>query len=274
MNDFKMKKNGKKNKNKEIKKRIGKDFEGFCIIQDLQLEKEKNLFIKEWCNKKIKYCYFKGHNWKITSALKAIQKTIEWRKKINIQKITMDTIEPFMKGFDDFPMMYHHGFDASNRPIIWVHLANSRSFLTFPDKNNDNKFNFTIWFVESVRKAMKDKVTSAILIFDMKGFDLKLLFLMNGIIKKFKTFPDHNPEFLYKAYIVNAGPFFSAIFALFDLFLNARTKKKFENFKNLNDLKKVVPSQYLLEQYGGNDSFKYSFCQHFESWKSQQLTSF
>ena len=265
--NIQMNKDEKEDINEEKRKIRKEKFNGFCTIQNLQLESEKNLFIKEWCNKKIKYCYFKGYNWKVQNALKAIKNTIEWRKKIKIHEITMDKIEPFMKKFDNNPMMYHHGFDRSGRPIIWVHLVNSKPFLQAEDKNNNDKFNFTLWFFESVRKVMPKHVISSIIIIDMKGFDLGFSLLMGGIISRLKSFPDHNPEFLYKAYVVNAGSFFTVLFKLFDLFLSSRTNLKFKHFQNFNDLKKVIPEKYLLKQFGGKDTFKYSFCKNYKYWK-------
>ena len=174
-----------------------------------------------------------------------------------------------MKKFEKHPMMYSHGFDKENRPIIWIHLGSSKPFLRAVDKNNNNKFNFIVWMIDSVQKKMPIGV-SAVIVFDMDGFDLEFPFLMTGIVNKFKCFPDHYPEFLHKAYIINAGSFFNILFGVFDLFLPPSTKAKFQNIQDFKKLKKFIPEKYLLTKYGGKDVFQYSFCKQFEDWKLKQ----
>jgi len=114
-----------------------------------------------------------------------------------------------------------------------------------------------IYMMELGRKLLRPPCETSSVVFDLEGIgfrnlDLKFTAFFISMLEK------NYPESLGVAYVMNAPWIFWSTWPVIKALLPPNTSHKIK-FLNKEQLINFIPKESLLQQYGGNDLFKWQF---------------
>jgi len=127
------------------------------------------------------------------------------------------------------------GFDKEGFPVFIMPTGKlDMTGLTLSAKRHDIVM-YNVYQVEQCYRVLQEqsekvgqRIDQVIMISDMDGFTLKLLFShgMDVLLKALQVVEDNYPETLKKCYVINASSIFPLVFNMCKPFLSEETKKK------------------------------------------------
>eukprot|EP01117_Protostelium_nocturnum_P001409 TRINITY_DN11712_c0_g1_i1.p1 TRINITY_DN11712_c0_g1~~TRINITY_DN11712_c0_g1_i1.p1 ORF type:complete len:272 (+),score=84.14 TRINITY_DN11712_c0_g1_i1:141-956(+) len=188
--------------------------------------------------------FLRARNFNHDVSFKMFCSFIQWRKDfqgIGVDNVTKDTcIDEIRKG-----KTYAFGNDINGRPILWLKakLHSKR------ESESEELQRLAVYTIESLNELLRPPQETVTMIIDLKGFSMDN---MDMNIAKFLTTltSDYYPESLGQALILDAPWLFYATWKVISLWLDAKTASKIK-FGTPADVAKLVPEEYLPEEYGG-----------------------
>eukprot|EP00761_Pharyngomonas_kirbyi_P012253 gb/GECH01012280.1/.p1 GENE.gb/GECH01012280.1/~~gb/GECH01012280.1/.p1 ORF type:complete len:269 (+),score=68.11 gb/GECH01012280.1/:1-807(+) len=217
-------------------------------VSKLELDEDQRYFLNELTY----YRYLKGLNWNVPKAKEQLQETLQWRKEKRPQDYSITDLSEVAK-------MGHFicfGKDKEHRPIIYVRLGNDTMENT--EENSQLKIKYVIYVMEQLIPLMEENVYDITWIIDAKNASLSMK-AIKATINQFVEVGNHYTERLAFALVVNAHWSLSWMWSAIKPFLEASTAKKYKFIKNQQELLDYVDESQLLDDYGGQARYEFSY---------------
>lgn len=207
--------------------------------------------------------FLRARKWNTAKALVQLGHTLHWRGRVShIDQVLERGEEFYIKkeknaGFaEQFTSgkVCLHGHDKHNRPIVNVTVCKHD-----PKAQTDEEMElFTIYLIETVRLALTNEVSTAVVVFNLEGFGLSN---MDYHVVKFLLgcFEQYYPECLGILFIHKAPWVFSGIWSIIKGWIDPVVASKIQFTKKSSDLLKAIDSNQLLDYLGGTSPYKYKY---------------
>jgi len=146
------------------------------------------------------------------------------------------------------------GTDNEGRPITYVNVKAHKK----DEQTLEVLQRFTVYVMETVRLMIQSPVETGCLIFNMEGFSLANMDLQY-VKFMIQCFEAYYPESLGILLIHKAPWVFAQVWKIITPLLDPVVASKIHFTKTEQDLKDFIPQEYLIEELGGTDKWKYSY---------------
>ncbi|KAH8738683.1 Pdr17p-like Sec14 domain containing protein [Cryptosporidium ryanae] len=225
---------------------------GKIIKTRLLLKGPLTPYEKDWCSDACLLRYLRGYNLKVIKSFEALVKTIHFRRKYAPQFINPRSIS---KG-NGVEGLIRYGLDKEGNPCIFMRAK-------YSDSNIDVSLVLNSLLYSMERACLySDQVLNGSnkinLIVDFTGYKSNQQPPVSLSLKFAKAMVDHYPERLHRAFIINPGWFFKAVWGLISPCIPGNTAEKFVLIdpesggkESFSALRSCVPDKYLDKEWGG-----------------------
>jgi hypothetical protein len=193
------------------------------------------------CTEEAKLRWLRARKFDVEKSCDMYQKFIEWRAEKNIDKLSLKDFNQAIKT----TAVSFMGEDKQGRCAIVIFPA--RHVPGTVDCNElENLLAFTIEIACDLLKS-SDRFT---ILFDYEGWGLSCV--DSNVDKVIMHVGQNNyPERLGEALLIRPPWYFSTVWSIVKVFLDEKTKSKFQFVKCYDELKERFAPENLLEKYGG-----------------------
>mmetsp|Transcript_76875 Transcript_76875/g.89316 ORF Transcript_76875/g.89316 Transcript_76875/m.89316 type:complete len:353 (-) Transcript_76875:182-1240(-) len=182
---------------------------------------------------------------KLQPALLMWKNWVEWREKFGPHRITpQECANEF-----NIRKTFWHGEDKKRHPLVHVKILR-----TDPDADPKEVVKFGIYNIEKgIKEAEKRGQNEIVVIVDMKGFSRKLMAnkVTNTMKELLTLIQSYYPERLHKLYLVNTTWLFKLLYTILKPFIDTKTRNKLSFPSHLEELKKDITADNLLQDLQG-----------------------
>ncbi|EGG21683.1 cellular retinaldehyde-binding/triple function domain-containing protein [Cavenderia fasciculata] len=198
----------------------------------------------------LRFC--RARKWVVKDAYEMLNNALVFRgsfQNVGVENIKEDSIENELKSGKSF----FHGTDKEGRPVCIVRTRKHDG----TNRDIDEAQRYCVYVMESGKQMLKPGIETCTLIFDMSSFSTKN---MDYPLVKFMVdmFQKYYPESLAKCLILNAPWIFMGFWHIIKHWLDPYTVSKV-NFVKTKQLADFIPTENLLQSYGGSSQFKYTY---------------
>ncbi|KAF7458532.1 CRAL/TRIO domain-containing protein [Cryptosporidium felis] len=207
----------------------------------------------DWCTDACLLRYLRGYNLKVIKSFEALVKTIHFRRKYAPQFINPRNIS----SGNNVEGLIRYGVDKEGRPCIFMRAKYSESNIDVSLVLNSLLYTMerACLYVDQAL-ACDNKVN---LVVDFTGYKSTQQPPVSLSLKFAKAMVDHYPERLHRAFIIQPGWFFKAVWGLISPCIPGNTAEKFvlidpesDGIDCFNILKSYISDQYLDKEWGGS----------------------
>ena len=238
------------------------DFEDFQKVLHF-IRNENNLPEDEFSTSYV-FRFFRGHKRDIAKTVEALSKTIEWRKAAPFQRAVDFDLSLFDFTYQHMKLGFY-GLDFHGRPIRIIRPSNIDPKLIIDRYTDEQRYLYSLQNLERIvnivfpmcSKRAGRYIEGMVSIIDIKEVNIakcmKNITHLHSFQGKAKELQDHYPEMAHKVLIINAGYFFTGLWAVVKLFLNKLTQEKITILGSnyMDELKKFARPEALPVCIGG-----------------------
>ncbi|KAJ1606718.1 Pdr17p-like Sec14 domain-containing protein [Cryptosporidium canis] len=226
---------------------------GKIIKTRLLLKGPLNPYELDWCTDACLLRYLRGYNLKVIKSFEALAKTIHFRRKYAPQFISPRNIS----SGNSVEGLIRYGLDKEGRPCIFMRAKYSDSNIDVSLVLNSLLYSMerACLYIDQVSTS-DNKIN---LIVDFTGYKSTQQPPVSLSLKFAKAMVDHYPERLNRAFIIQPGWFFKAVWGLISPCIPGNTAEKFvlidpesDGPESFNALKSYIEDRYLDKEWGGS----------------------
>jgi hypothetical protein len=182
----------------------------------------------------------------VNQAAKMIEAHVTWRAANLPMPMTAEIRQELQKG-----KYYVHGVDGEERPIIVVRSGR------FDPKERDlqTAVNSLVFVIEQAVRKLPDGVSQFAVLYDRTGFSVGKNWDFELIKGANRVLSDNYPERLGGAYVYPCGMVLYGLWKIISPVLDPRTRQKIRLVTSNEELLRLVPAQFVPQQYGGESDF-------------------
>lgn len=226
---------------------------GKIIKTRLLLKGPLNPYELDWCTDACLLRYLRGYNLKVIKSFEALAKTIHFRRKYAPQFISPRNIS----SGNNVEGLIRYGIDKEGRPCIFMRAK-------YSDSNIDASLILNSLLYSMERACLYiDQVSTSDnkinLIVDFTSYKSTQQPPVSLSLKFAKAMVDHYPERLNRAFIIQPGWFFKAVWGLISPCIPGNTAEKFvlidpesNGIESFNSLRSYIEDKYLDKEWGGS----------------------
>ncbi|CAD98643.1 Pdr17p-like Sec14 domain containing protein [Cryptosporidium parvum Iowa II] len=226
---------------------------GKIIKTRLLLKAPLSPYELDWCTDACLLRYLRGYNLKVIKSFEALAKTIHFRRKYAPQFISPRNIS----SGNNVEGLIRYGLDKEGRPCIFMRAKYSDSNIDVSLVLNSLLYSMerACLYIDQVSTS-DNKIN---LIVDFTGYKSTQQPPVSLSLKFAKAMVDHYPERLHRAFIIQPGWFFKAVWGLISPCIPGNTAEKFvlidpesDGSESFNALKSYIEDKYLDKEWGGS----------------------
>ena len=203
--------------------------------------------------------FLRARKWNLNDAFQMVIDTLEWRRMYEVRKIMAEGEAGIKRELLASGKSYFWNVDREGRLLsIITSRLHDRYAQTLVETCR-----FTVYLMELGRRLMTPAETVTI-IFDMADAPLAS-FDLGSIQFMIQCFQSFYPESLGKCLVLNPTWLFSGFYKAVKGFLDPVVQAKIELISDPEEIKKFVPEENLLEQFGGTCKYRYEFVESSEA---------
>lgn len=208
--------------------------------------------------------FFLGHFRDPATVIKAITKSVDWRKDFPFEQVAAMDTTPFIE-FQKMFNMGFYGLDKSGRPIRIIKVPDIDPSKMMELFTEEQFMLQTVVYAERMLKIIFEQcsrkagypIFNCVLIVDIQKLHISKI-IFNSKFKKFlsahsKVFQENYPELACRIFIINAGKVGALFFGFLKLFLNKYSVKKISvhNKDYMKEIAAFVDPKELPQVIGG-----------------------
>lgn len=203
--------------------------------------------------------FLRARKWNLNEAFQMVIDTLEWRRMYEVRKIMAEGEAGIKPELLALGKSYFWNVDRQGRLLsIITSRLHDRYAQTL-----EETCRFTVYLMELGRRLMAPAETVTI-IFDMADAPLAS-FDLGSIQFMVQCFQSFYPESLGKCLVLNPTWLFSGFYKAIKGFLDPVVQAKIELISDPEEMKKFVPEENLLEQFGGTCRYRYEYVESSEA---------
>ncbi|KAI8342480.1 hypothetical protein BC941DRAFT_368231 [Chlamydoabsidia padenii] len=242
-------------------------------IEELGLSQVDLAFATEYIEDHVTlFRFLKDSDFDDNLAYKRLMATILWRKELDMDKISWDTIHTSFFNHDQPAFAFFHKQDRHERPVAIIRMRHFPNFGGLALSDTIPRFACLVmeiarqWTLELTRQNDKKRnrlnrdipilVSQIVVVIDISKSPM--VPLDKRLIQELRAVTDDRfPGFFGSIYIMNFGWMYQGLWQMVKLLLSERAKSKV-NFPSAQEVKQYIHEDNLLQELGGNDPYEWS----------------
>jgi hypothetical protein len=216
---------------------------------------------RQFCDVPCLLRYLRARDYNVKKALKLLSGSLEWRAKMNPDRLDARKLETEAKE----GKLFQHGFDKLNRPLVY--MIPGRSF----SKDHPSGVQLLIYTMERAIQAIPQGGEQLVWFIDFKGFTKENSIPISVAKETLDILANQYPERLGACFFIDTPQIFNMFYRAITPFINSVTRQKVHFVNGTMEEKKKILMQYfdvdqLSKKYGGTTDYDYV---HDVYWKEE-----
>ncbi|SAM09180.1 hypothetical protein [Absidia glauca] len=239
-------------------------------LEDLVLPPPDLAFATEFVEDHVTlFRFLKDSEFDETLAYGRIMDTILWRKEMNMDQISWDTIHSSFYNHDQPAFAFFHKQDRFERPVAVIRMRHFPNFGGLALSETIPPFACLVmeiarkWTCELTRlneqggeRGLPVLVSQIVVVIDISKSPM--VPLEKRLIQELRAVTDDRfPGFFGSIYIMNFGWMYQGLWQMVKLLLSDRAKSKI-NFPSAQEVKEYIDEDSLLQELGGTDTYEWT----------------